>query len=154
MSHCVLRSVSPIHIEYLQNMGVAASMSVSIVVKGRLWGMLACHHMQARQVPYLIRIACDVLAHVIAAAVQSLNAVALAEQAVEAALTRTRFMEALLKADDVLTPLAEHAQALRTSFTADAAVICHGGKAADLRRGAALGGRGNRAARCRRPAAV
>ena len=128
MSHCLLRSVSPIHIEYLHNMGVAASMSVSIVVNGRLWGMLACHHMQARQVPYLIRIACDVLAHVIAAAVQSIDAVALAEQAVEAALTRTRFLESLIKSDDVFTPLSEHAQSLRTSLKADAAIICHGGR--------------------------
>jgi len=40
----VLRSVSPIHLEYLRNMGVAASLSISIVVEGRLWGLFACHH--------------------------------------------------------------------------------------------------------------
>ncbi|MGE3334114.1 MAG: HWE histidine kinase domain-containing protein [Rhodospirillaceae bacterium] len=40
----VLRSVSPIHIEYLCNMGVDASLSISIVVEGRLWGLFACHH--------------------------------------------------------------------------------------------------------------
>lgn len=40
----VLRSVSPIHIEYLRNMGVQASLSISIVVEGRLWGLFACHH--------------------------------------------------------------------------------------------------------------
>ncbi|WP_432536403.1 SpoIIE family protein phosphatase [Kineococcus arenarius] len=44
LSHSVLRSVSPIHVEYLKNMGVAASMSVSLVVEGRLWGLVACHH--------------------------------------------------------------------------------------------------------------
>ena len=44
MSHCVLRSVSPIHIEYLRNLGVGASMSISIVVNGKLWGLVACHH--------------------------------------------------------------------------------------------------------------
>lgn len=44
MSHCFLRSVSPIHIEYLRNMGVRASFSISLVVKGRLWGMILCHH--------------------------------------------------------------------------------------------------------------
>ena len=128
MSHCVLRSVSPIHIEYLQNMGVGASMSISIVVNGRLWGMLACHHNKARQVPYLIRMACDVLAHVIAAAVQSLDAITLAEQVVESAQARTRFLESLFKADDLLAPLSEHAKSLQTSFRADAALVCHGGK--------------------------
>lgn len=39
-----LRSVSPIHLEYLRNMGVAASMSVSLIVDGKLWGLFACHH--------------------------------------------------------------------------------------------------------------
>ena len=55
MSHCVLRSVSPIHIEYLRNMGVAASMSISIVVNGKLWGLVACHHRCAIRVPYSVR---------------------------------------------------------------------------------------------------
>lgn len=44
LSHSTLRSVSPIHIEYLSNMGVTASMSVSLVVDGELWGLIACHH--------------------------------------------------------------------------------------------------------------
>lgn len=44
LSLSVLRSVSPIHIEYLKNMGVQASMSISILVDGRLWGLFACHH--------------------------------------------------------------------------------------------------------------
>src|SRR3712207_4895733 len=44
----MLRSVSPIHIEYLKNMGVDASMSVSILVEGRLWGLFACHHYSPR----------------------------------------------------------------------------------------------------------
>jgi GAF domain-containing protein len=44
LSKSVLRSVSPVHLEYLRNMGVRASMSVSLIVDGRLWGLVACHH--------------------------------------------------------------------------------------------------------------
>ena len=44
LSDAWLRSVSPIHVEYLQNMGVRASMSVSLLREGRLWGLIACHH--------------------------------------------------------------------------------------------------------------
>ncbi len=44
LSLSVLRAVSPIHIEYLKNMGVGASLSISIIVDGRLWGLFACHH--------------------------------------------------------------------------------------------------------------
>ncbi|AJY48422.1 HWE histidine kinase domain-containing protein [Martelella endophytica] len=39
-----LRAVSPIHLEYLRNMDVAASMSISVIVNGALWGLIACHH--------------------------------------------------------------------------------------------------------------
>lgn len=48
LSLSVLRAVSPIHIEYLRNMGVAASMSISIIVGGQLWGLFACHHYSPR----------------------------------------------------------------------------------------------------------
>src|SRR5690349_778796 len=48
LSLSVLRSVSRIHIEYLRNMGVGASMSISIVVEGKLWGLIACHHYSPR----------------------------------------------------------------------------------------------------------
>lgn len=44
MSNCYLRGVSPIHIEYLKNMNVKSSMSISIVICGKLWGLIACHH--------------------------------------------------------------------------------------------------------------
>ncbi|OXT01854.1 hypothetical protein B7H23_02580 [Notoacmeibacter marinus] len=44
LSSSILRSVSPIHLEYLRNMNVAASMSISIIIDGKLWGLFACHH--------------------------------------------------------------------------------------------------------------
>ena len=44
LSLSILRSVSPIHLEYLRNMGVGASLSISIIVEDRLWGLFACHH--------------------------------------------------------------------------------------------------------------
>ncbi len=44
LSHATLRSVSPIHIEYLSHMFVTASMSISLMVDGKLWGLVACHH--------------------------------------------------------------------------------------------------------------
>ncbi|MAS07541.1 MAG: histidine kinase [Ahrensia sp.] len=44
LSHSVLRSVSSIHLEYLRNMPVAASMSISLIIEGKLWGLIACHH--------------------------------------------------------------------------------------------------------------
>lgn len=65
LSFSVLRSVSPVHLEYLKNMGVGASMSVSLMRGERLWGLIACHHRTARLVPYVRRIACDFLGQVL-----------------------------------------------------------------------------------------
>lgn len=65
MSYCVTRSMSPIHAEYLQNMGVAASMSISIVVGEELWGLFACHHYSPRYVAHNTRMACEFLAHML-----------------------------------------------------------------------------------------
>ncbi|WP_165245482.1 ATP-binding protein [Paludisphaera soli] len=64
LGHAVLRSVSPIHVEYLRNMGVGASMSISLLKEGRLWGLVACHHYSPRYVPYDVRTACEILGQV------------------------------------------------------------------------------------------
>ena len=62
LSLSLLRSVSSTHLEYMRNMGTAASMSISLVTEGRLWGLISGHHAQPRLVPYLVRSACDMLA--------------------------------------------------------------------------------------------
>jgi PAS domain S-box-containing protein len=61
MSMCLLRSVSPVHLEYMQNMGTIASMSISIICEGKLWGLISGHHAKPHTVPYLVRSACDLL---------------------------------------------------------------------------------------------
>ncbi|WP_045389138.1 HWE histidine kinase domain-containing protein [Falsirhodobacter sp. alg1] len=59
LSHAHLRAVSPIHCEYLRNMGVAASMSISILVDGELWGLIACHHYSPRTLSMYQRVAAE-----------------------------------------------------------------------------------------------
>jgi light-regulated signal transduction histidine kinase (bacteriophytochrome) len=58
MTHSVLRSVSPIHIQYLKNMGVAATMTISIIQDGKLWGMIMCHHDSPRLISFELRELC------------------------------------------------------------------------------------------------
>ncbi len=62
LSLSVLRSVSPIHIEYLKNMGVCASMSISIIVDGKLWGLFACHHYTPHRPSFERRSVCELFA--------------------------------------------------------------------------------------------
>lgn len=59
LSMSTLRAVSPIHIEYLINMGVRASLSISIVIDGKLWGLFACHHYAPKVLPYSLRTAAE-----------------------------------------------------------------------------------------------
>ena len=60
LSFSVLRSVSPIHIEYMKNMGVRASMSISLIVRDQLWGLISClNHTGPRRVSHRMRSACE-----------------------------------------------------------------------------------------------
>ncbi len=59
LSFATLRAVSPIHIEYLKNMGVAATMTISIIIGGELWGLIACHHYSPKNIPVGVRSAAD-----------------------------------------------------------------------------------------------
>lgn len=62
LGHASLRSVSPIHVEYLQNMGVSASMSISLIDRGSLWGLIVCHHYAGpHRPPYEVRAAAEFL---------------------------------------------------------------------------------------------
>ncbi|QSZ59293.1 ATP-binding protein [Rhizobium sp. ZX09] len=65
MSLSQLRSVSPVHLEYMRNMATAASMSVSIIVNGKLWGLIACHHAAPHSVSLAVREACDFAAQLL-----------------------------------------------------------------------------------------
>lgn len=71
LSYSVLRSVSPIHREYLANMGVVASMSVSLVHDGMLWGLIACHHYTPHYLSCMLRSACEVLAQSVSLALST-----------------------------------------------------------------------------------
>ena len=69
MSFCILRAMSPVHDEYLRNMGVSSTLSISIIKDERLWGLIACHHGKPKLVPHPVRITCEVLARVFSSSI-------------------------------------------------------------------------------------
>ena len=71
LSRAQLRSVSPVHLEYMRNMGTLASMSASVVVNGKLWGLISCHHDSPRTLPGAVRLACEHLGQLLALQVQA-----------------------------------------------------------------------------------
>lgn len=66
MSDCVLRSVSPMHVEYLQNMGVHATLTISLKVKGELWGLIACHNYSPKYLSLKSRSVCEIFGKLVA----------------------------------------------------------------------------------------
>lgn len=71
MSYAATRAMSPIHVEYLKNMNVASSMSISIVKDERLWGLIACHHDSPLYISHQARMICEFIAHTISLQIES-----------------------------------------------------------------------------------
>ncbi len=63
MSFSVLRSTSPIHVQYLQNMGVGATLTISLLHEGKLWGLIACHHYKPKYIDHFTRINAQLQGH-------------------------------------------------------------------------------------------
>ena len=128
MSLCALRSVSPIHIEYLSNMSVVASLSISIVVDGKLWGMIACHHSAPRHVPHGVRMACEVLGQMLSLTVASIESAAVASRAVRSADLLAQIGLRARAADDLLTGIAFDEPNPSALVDADVTLCVWGGK--------------------------
>ena len=86
MTFSALRSLSEIHIEYLRNIGVQASMVVSLLQDGRLWGLVACHHMTPKRASFVVRDFAMFLSRMISirlTAIEAMEQRRLMDQAVE-----------------------------------------------------------------------
>ncbi|MBU1329787.1 MAG: GAF domain-containing protein [Gammaproteobacteria bacterium] len=74
MTFAALRSVSPVHLQYMRNMQTQASLSISLVVRGRLWGMISGHHASAHAVGVHTRTACELLGRVLSLQIEAKEA--------------------------------------------------------------------------------
>ena len=126
LTYSVLRSVSPIHIEYLRNIQVQASMSLSIVVHGRLWGLIACHHGVRHRVPYAIRTTCDILSQVLSSSVQS-NVERNASKRRIAAVAVIEQMTQALRNETFASTIGSDLDALKKVIAFDASLCVLGG---------------------------
>ena len=98
----VLRSVSPIHIEYLQNMGVAASLSISIIVEGKLWGLFACHHYKPRLPGFAYRTAAELFGQMFSLMLESRERREAADYETRARAVADRMMATIAQDADLL----------------------------------------------------
>jgi diguanylate cyclase (GGDEF)-like protein len=122
-SHGMLRGLSPVHLSYLRNMGVRATMTLSIVCDGKLWGLIACHHHQPRTPPHQIREGlrqvCELLAEITDMRIEALSHL----EAVRHRLTLDRllsqFHQALIDDRDIPSVLDSWLPRLLSAFNAD-----------------------------------
>jgi light-regulated signal transduction histidine kinase (bacteriophytochrome) len=129
LSFATLRSVSPVHLEYLRNMDVGASMSVSLVESNRLWGLIACHHRTPRHVSFAARAACEVIGRIVA-----LQIAAHEQLSIRTARDALRGIEARLvdgmrgRQADLATALVQRGDALMQLVGAAGAAVCTAGE--------------------------
>ncbi|MCB0196318.1 MAG: GAF domain-containing protein [Anaerolineae bacterium] len=127
LTHVVLRAVSPIHIEYLHNMGVAATMSISIIYEGNLWGLFACHHYAPKFVDYNIRNMCEFISRIFSGQLPAM--IAEAEHALEAefAAVNETLREQMSRSLDIVTGLVEYpVSVLNLNHSRGAAIYFNG----------------------------
>ncbi len=126
MSDSSLRSVSPIHLQYLSNMGVVASASVSIVRDGKLWGLIACHNQTPRLMPYDVRAACRALAGTLARQIKAKDEAEGYRQRIRLRSFEEDIIRLLSRDGTLDLVLSNHMGELRRMFDADGVVVLRG----------------------------
>ena len=107
LSFAHLRSVSPIHCEYLRNMGVGASMSVSIIVDGVLWGLVACHHYTPKTLTMSERMAAEMFGGFLSLQIDALSKRGKLESAARARRALDQLMRRVAYHGDIIATLRE-----------------------------------------------
>ena len=127
MSDCALRSVSPVHMQYMRNMGVGASASVSIVKDGLLWGLIACHHREPRLMPYDVRAAARALAGGLARQIRAKEEAESYRERLRLRGLEDEVMSGFARAGGLDANLADGVQALRRMLDADGVAALRAG---------------------------
>ena len=135
MSLCFLRSMSPIHIQYLKNMGVGATLVVSLVVGGKLWGLIACHHYVPRFIHFEMRAVCELLAEAIATRIAALESFAQDQSEIFVRRLEQRMIEAISRDGDWRAAMFDSSQSMLQPLGASGAALDVRGPDPDDRRG-------------------
>jgi light-regulated signal transduction histidine kinase (bacteriophytochrome) len=128
LSFAHLRSVSPIHCEYLRNMGVRASMSISIIVDGELWGLIACHHYEPRTLSMAQRVAAEIFGEFFSLHLNALNHKQTLDAATTARTALDNLLQAAVKVEDINELLGNSLSDFAKLIPADGLAIILQGK--------------------------
>ena len=126
LSLAVLRSVSPIHIEYLNNMGVTASMSISLIKNKKLWGLIACHHHSVKYLTYEIRTACEFLGQVMSLELAAKEENEDLDYRMKLKLIQSQFVKSISQAEDFIEGLVKSKSNLLDLVSAQGVALSSG----------------------------
>ena len=126
MSDCALRSVSPVHLQYLRNMGVAASMSVSIIVDGALWGLVAFHHQAPKLVPYETREFCKHVGQILSQQIKVREDGEHHQETLRLGTAREKLLERVAQEPSLDQALLSHLKDVKRAVPADGAAVVVG----------------------------
>lgn len=124
LSSGVLRAVSPIHIQYLENMGATASMSIALSAGGRLWGLISGHHYSGPLfVPHEVRATCELIGIVCSMQLEALEQLEASRRQGALAGTRSAVLDRVAASPSILDGLAAAGDDLLAVCGADGAAI-------------------------------
>lgn len=123
LSYSVLRSVSPVHVEYMRNMGTMASMSVSIIIEGELWGLVSLHNKEPKRVSLQRRHACDLVTKIFALQIAARERAQEVERRVELGSIQARLLGFMAEEEHFLDGLTNHADDVLALAEASGAAI-------------------------------
>ena len=127
LTNSILRSPYSCHIEYLHNMGVGASLSISLIKEGKLWGLIACHHQTPKYVSYEMRKACEFLGRVIFSELADREETEDYDYRMRLTYIQSALVEYMSQAENFIDGLIKHQPNLLDLTNAQGAAICFGG---------------------------
>ncbi|EHC19580.1 sensor histidine kinase [Fischerella thermalis] len=127
LTNSILRSPYSCHIEYLHNMGVGASLTISLIKEGKLWGLIACHHQTPKYVSYEMRKACEFLGRVIFSELADREETEDYDYRMRLTYIQSALVEYMSQEENFIDGLVKHQPNLLDLTNAQGAAICFGG---------------------------
>jgi two-component system, chemotaxis family, sensor kinase Cph1 len=128
LTQSILRSPFPCHLEYLHNMEVGSSLTISLMKDQKLWGLIACHHRTPRQIPYELRKACEFLGRVIFSEIANREEEADHHYRMKLSQVQTSLINAMSRHDNFIDALVQGDPNLLDLANASGAAVCFNGR--------------------------
>ncbi|WP_414575597.1 ATP-binding protein [Anabaena sp. CCY 9402-a] len=126
LTNSILRSAASCHLDYLHNMGVGASLTISLIKDQKLWGLIACHHQSPKYVSYELRKACEFLGRVIFAELSAREETEDYDYRMNLTHIQSLLVEYMSQEDNFIDGLVKHQPNLLDLTSAKGAAVCCG----------------------------